>query len=566
MASREGLVAGPCTEATRVTDLRERAETMEAERTVADVVAARLWRAGCRHAFGIPGGEVVVLIDALVRAGIRFHLVRHETAGGFMAEGTYYASGAPAVLVATLGPGVANAVNAIANASQERVPMLFLTGCVDEDIAAGYTHQVFDHQAVLAPLVKGTFRLAPRSAPILVDKAIRVACAERPGPVHLELPVALAKSPSSPAVSTPTPALGRPTEPALAAAAEKVADSERPLILAGFDAVRADAHEPIRRLSRALDAPVVTTYKGKGLVDESDRSSLGAAGLSPAADRLIQPLVASADAVVLAGYDPIEMRQPWRDPFDEAAAVVDLTPVIPDHYVHRATDVLVGDVAASVTALSEAVESRPRIGRWPDGQPESVRRALGDLFADREEEWGPRAVCSVLADAIPADAYLSVDTGAHRILLSQVWRTSGPNRLLQSSGLASMGPAVPYAVGAKLADPDRVSVAVVGDGGLEMILGELATLRDLELAVPIVVFDDRALALIEIKQRRAGLPAQGVLSGGTDFVSVAQAMGGAAWVAEDRRTLRTALDESLNATRFSLIHCVLPRAAYDRWL
>ncbi len=119
--------------------------------TGADIIAGKLHAAGCRHAFGIPGGEVLALMQALDEAGLNFVLVKHENAGGFMAEGGWHADGAPGVLLATLGPGAANAVNVVANAWQDRVPLIFLTGCVDHGEAESYTHQVFDHQQLLRP-------------------------------------------------------------------------------------------------------------------------------------------------------------------------------------------------------------------------------------------------------------------------------------------------------------------------------------------------------------------------------------------------------------------------------
>ena len=111
----------------------------------ADIIARRLAEAGCRHAFGIPGGEVLTLIDALELAGIEFRLARHENAAGFMAEGTHHMTGAPGILVATVGPGAANALNVAANALQDRVPLIILTGRVDAAEAITYNHQVFDH-------------------------------------------------------------------------------------------------------------------------------------------------------------------------------------------------------------------------------------------------------------------------------------------------------------------------------------------------------------------------------------------------------------------------------------
>ncbi len=536
--------------------------------TVADVVARRLAEAGCRHAFGVPGGEVVHLIDALERAGIRFCLVRHETPGGVMAEGTFYRSGAPGVLVATVGPGVANAVNAVANAQQERVPLVLLTGCVHRDVAATYTHQVFDHRAVLAPLVKGTFELTSASASVDLDRALQLAQQGRPGPVHLDLPVSVATSPSTaPEVSVAAPATAAPIPDALLPAADALRSAERPLILAGLDVVVSGASEELRALARTVAAPVLTTYKAKGVFDERDPLSLGAAGLSPDADELLLPVVAEADVVLLAGYDPIEMRQPWCRPFGARATVIEVGLEPNLHYVHGAGTVLVGDlkrVLMGLQGLVETHDSGPRGGvLWE--QAARAKAALSRRFASGGA-WSPVAICEVAQRVLPPDAIVTVDTGAHRIVLSQVWRSHQPGTLLQSSALATMGAAVPLAVGALLAEPGRTTVAFVGDGGLEMVLGELATVRDLGLALPIVIFDDRSLALIELKQRRLGLPELGVNSGGTDFAAVGRALGGYGEVASGEEELAEHLGRALVADRFTLIHCPIPRGAYDTLL
>ncbi|MEM1400990.1 MAG: thiamine pyrophosphate-binding protein, partial [Pseudomonadota bacterium] len=160
--------------------------------TAAQIIAKRLYEAGCRHAFGMPGGEVLTMMDALAGAGLEFTLVKHENSGGFMAEGTWHATGAPGILLATIGPGAANAFNVIANAEQDRVPLIFITGCIDPADAATYTHQIFDHQAVFAPVTKASIKMADGAVDILIDKALAIATEGRPGPVHIDLPIALA--------------------------------------------------------------------------------------------------------------------------------------------------------------------------------------------------------------------------------------------------------------------------------------------------------------------------------------------------------------------------------------
>ena len=159
----------------------------------ADIVGQALARAGATHAFGIPGGEVLALLQGLAGAGLRFVLVKHENSGGFMAEGLWHMTGALPVLVATLGPGVANAVNVVANAMLDRVPLIFLTGCVDASEAETYTHQVFDHQAMLRPVVKATIRLAAGAVGAGIARAIAIATSGQPGPVHVDVPIGVAE-------------------------------------------------------------------------------------------------------------------------------------------------------------------------------------------------------------------------------------------------------------------------------------------------------------------------------------------------------------------------------------
>ncbi|MCB2102121.1 MAG: thiamine pyrophosphate-binding protein, partial [Rhodobacterales bacterium] len=160
--------------------------------TAAAIIAQRLALAGCRHAFGVPGGEVLTLIDALAGAGITFHLTRHENAAGFMAEGTWQATGAPGILVATLGPGVTNGLTAVANALQERVPLIVLTGRIGAGAEQGFTHQIIDHGAVMGPLVKASFTAAAGTVDLCIDKALAIATDGQPGPVHIDLPLTLA--------------------------------------------------------------------------------------------------------------------------------------------------------------------------------------------------------------------------------------------------------------------------------------------------------------------------------------------------------------------------------------
>jgi acetolactate synthase-1/2/3 large subunit len=530
--------------------------------SAAQILAGRLYGAGCRHAFGIPGGEVIMVMEALAEAGLRFELTKHENAAGFLAEGTHHVTGAPGVLLATLGPGVANAVNVVANAEQDRVPLVFITGCVDPAEAPGYTHQVFDHGALLGPITKASFLLSDGAVALQVDKALAIATDGRPGPVHLDMPIGLAareQPEAAPAPVPPAPAAPAPG-PALEAAREALARARRPLMVAGLEVLVQGAEAAVAGLARDFRIPLITTYKAKGVLPESDPLALGGAGLSPLADRHLMPLVETADLILLAGYDPIEMRQGWREPWDPAVTKVIEFSAAPNHHgMHRATLGFHGDIGAGLGALRAGLAPGES---WSNGAPAEARQALDAAFR-ADEDWGPAAVADEVRRHLPDDAIATVDSGAHRILLSQVWRCPRPRTLLQSTGLCTMGCALPLAIGAKLAAPERPVVAFTGDAGLEMVLGELATLRDLELPLVVVVFIDASLALIELKQRKAGLENLGVDFGATDFPAVARALGGTGVTVRDRTALAEALRAGLAAEGFTLIAAEIGRQAYD---
>lgn len=524
----------------------------------ADIIAKKLVDAGCKTAFGIPGGEVLTLLDSLRSAGIDFVLVKHENAGGFMAEGAWHATGAPGILVATLGPGVANAVNVVANAMQDRVPLLFITGCVDGAEAETYTHQVFDHQQVLRPIVKASLRAHEGAIGAMMDKAIAIATSGQPGPVHIDLPIAVAQSETETAYLPflPLAKSGLPPQALLDAVKARISAAKKPVAIAGVDALNEGAD--IASFCKRLNIPLIASYKAKGMLDERDPLSLGGAGLSPESDRIFMPLLEEADLVLLLGYDPIEMRVGWRDPWPTEKAV-EVTSVPRTHGMHRAATVLMGDVAATVAALAEAVPGT----YWADGGFARARTALREMFSARGDRFGPEHVFAALREAAPAETVITADSGAHRILLSQMWECFAPRTMLQSSALCTMGCAVPLAAGYKHENRDTPVVAFVGDAGFEMMMGDLSTMRDMKTPVIICVLVDESLGLIELKQRAMQLPNSAVDFSGTDFPLVARGFGGhGVWI-DDVETLKTEFEAALARDTFTVLCPRIGRRAYD---
>ncbi len=529
--------------------------------TSAYIIAKYLVNAGVKHAYGIPGGEVVAIIDALRQNGIKFTLVKHENAGGFMAEGAFHASGAPAVLVATLGPGVANAINFIVNAHQDRVPVIFLTGCVDEKEAMSYTHQVFDHQALMKPITKATLKVADGAVEETIDKAISIAMDEPQGPVHVDIPVSLATAIQAERrpIKRCKPQYGVLDASTLQTTLAQINRAKKPIAIAGVGVLQQRAESQLSSFLRTHNIPLITTYKAKGILPEDHALSLGATGLSPKSESILLPLVEQADLVLLFGYDPIEMRAGWRNVWGENATVLEFSTLINTHYMHQSSHHFYCDLKTTLPLLQDGIALELP---WPKGEIQTTRLAIQEAFS-ATADWGPHAIIKTAMATLPENTVATADTGAHRILLSQIWICKQPRTLLQSSALCTMGVAAPMALGYKTIIPDVPVVAFTGDAGMEMVLGDLATIRDAKLPIIIIVFVDESLALIEMKQRAMKFENTGVDFEPTDFVSIGRAYGfHSEWV-EDAQNLETELNSALKRKNTSLLACRFSRQAYD---
>ncbi|NOD92051.1 thiamine pyrophosphate-binding protein [Ruegeria sp. HKCCD4884] len=528
----------------------------------ADLLAQRLYEAGCRHAFGMPGGEVLTLVDALEKAGITFHLTKHENSAGFMAEAVHHRDGAPAILVATLGPGAMNGINVVANALQDRVPMIVLTGCVDADEALTYTHQVMDHAQVYRSITKGTLTLTAKGADIVADKAVSLANQPRPGPVHIDVPISVADTPVT-GVKRRRLAKIAPVSPGgecLEKARRWVAEAERPVAIVGVDVLYDDSRSVVQAFLEHFGIPFVTTYKAKGVVPEDHPLCLGGAGLSPLADKHLVPLIEQSDLVLCLGYDPIEMRPGWREIWDPAdKRVIDISAVVNDHYMHQAGLNLVADTGETLEAIAKG---NPARATWPAGEPSKVKAALAKAFPN-DEDWGPAAVIAETRAVLPPETLATADSGAHRILLSQMWNCSEERGLIQSSALCTMGCAVPMAIGLKLAEPQRPVISFSGDAGFLMVAGELSTAAEMGGNPIFLVFVDASLALIELKQRQRQMGNKGVDFGHHDFAAMGRAFGGHGHTVRNRAELRSALEAAVKADTFTVIAAEIERGGYD---
>ena len=529
-----------------------------------EIIAAALKERGVTHAFGIPGGEVLELLDAFRRAGIEFVLTKQELGAGMMADAVFQLTGKPGVLVATLGPGITNTTTAVAHALLDRSAVVVLTGEIATSLKAVYTHQIIDQDLMMRPLVKWSTTLQSKGAFEQVRKALDIAETPLPGPVHLNLPtdVAVAEQPDGRAFEASRQIPSAPQRETLQSITGWLESAKKPVALVGLGVQVEGAHRELRTFLEQWRVPFIATYKAKGVVPEDHELCIGATGLSPTVDKIHMTGLDEADMVLTIGFDPVELRSDWMQPWDEHKRTVNIDLVPNTHRVYRSRIDYTGSIGGCLGALSSVRPSRiPE--RWPAEELERHRERVREAIAHQPKRgMGPYQVASTLRRVFPRETIATVDTGSHRILINHVWQSYEPRRLLQSNGLGSMGYALPAAIAAKLLFPQRPVLAMMGEAGLDMVIGEMALLQKHKLAPVIVVFRDDTLSLIKLKQERMGLPEVGVRTGSPDYAMLAQAYGGRGVVVEDTASLERAAHAALQADTFTLIEARIDPAEY----
>jgi len=530
-----------------------------------EIVAQALKEAGVRHAFGIPGGEVLELLEAFRKAGIKFILTKQELGAGFMADAAYQLTGKPGVLVATLGPGITNTTTAVAQALLDRSAVMVITGEIATSLKAVYTHQIIDHESLMRPIVKWTTNIAPQGAYIQVRKGIAIAKAPMPGPVHFNVPTDVAGAEQAEGQRfVPQQVTAVPASRDLAPVLSWLKEAKKPLAFIGVGVQLDGAEAELKKFAEKWRVPCITTYKAKGVIAEDHALALGGTGLSPVVDKIHMAQVRNADLILTIGFDPVELRSDWMSPWDEKKRTVNIDLVPNNHHVFRSSIEYAGSVAGGLRMLAAAAPSTaPR--RWTDAELDKYRATIRDAIAFKPARGiGPYQVASTLRQVFPRDTIATIDTGSHRILINHVWQSYEPRRLLQSNGLGSMGYALPAAIAAKLMFPKRPVLAMMGEAGLDMVIGEMSLLDEHKLPIVMVVFRDDTLSLIKLKQERMKLPETGVVTGSPDYALLAKAYGGNGVVATTIPELKKAAQSALKSSRFTLIEARIDPAEYRK--
>ena len=541
----------------------------------ADIIAATLHAYGVRHAFGIPGNDVLELIRACEEHNIRFTLAKSEPAAAFMADAVYQVSGQPAVLITALGPGVANAVSGIAGALMERSAVIVLGGEMPSNRQDVYNHQVFDHCALLQPVTKYAAELNPQRAGQQVAKALDIALSYPPGPVYLNCPADASRQPAdkTPAFRPGLAQGGQLSSENILQLEQRLAAAQRPLALIGRGALYDSVAGPLQNFIERWDMPFLATYKAKGIVSDYAPQCLGSMGLSPVIDTLNSKLIKQADCLALIGFDPIELRDAWLDAWPEDKPCLSLDWGLLNHRIFPVGEQYFGELPVLLEQLTPAT-STP--SRWPELDLAQHRTQIQYLTRAREPSANPSANPSAGPSAsispaalfhtidrkIESDWLLTIDVGAHRILANHIIRCHQPGQLIQSNGLGCMGYAIPAAIGAHLAEPDKPIVALLGDGCALMSLGELALAAELDAPIIIIVLNDNRLALIDLKQNKLQMERRAVEFRSPRFDQLAEGFGAVGVAADTLADFTAALEQALATRQLTIIDAKIDPAEY----
>lgn len=450
--------------------------------------------AGVDLVIGLPGTQTLPLDRTVVERGeLRYVMARHETAIPHIAWGYHEAGGGIAATLVVPGPGDTNAMHGLKNAYNDCVPILHLSAEVNpEDRGKNPIHEI-ERDTVDNAVKANYFVERGRAVRATVDRAVAAARSPPMGPVRVGVPNRILADEVDAAAASVDPESSRfDTEEAYATAADALAAADRPVVYVGGGARRSDgASEAVSALVDAVGAPVVTSYKGKGVFPEDRPEWVGTTGSHlPTGGRAV---LAAADVVVALGtdFDGVTTDH-WELPMGETLVHVNINPEVFD--VAYEADVAIADDVAH--AAYELVARSEGVGGWEGAEVgtavrEEYRTALHDqgLLDDSAPATTP-AVLDAVHTAVPEETVIVTDVGGFRLWAFQTFPAMGSDRYVTAGSWAGMGVGLPGAIGAALANPDTPIVCLTGDGGLLMCLQELHTAADELLDITVVVFDN----------------------------------------------------------------------------
>ena len=529
----------------------------------AQALIESLLREGVTHMFGYAGATICPAVDALKEhPEIEYTLVRTEQNAGHMASGYARISGKVGVCMVTSGPGATNLITGIATAYMDSIPMVAITGQVPSHLLGRDIFQEVDITGAVAPFSKHSYLVKnANDIPRVIKEAFHIASTGRPGPVLIDIPIDVQEQhlrsfhyPEQVDIRGYKPSV-KGNDLQIKRVVEAIARSRQPLICAGGGVWLADARAELLELAESCAIPVVKTMMGIGLIPTDHPLNMGMIGAH--GNHCANQALARADLLIMVGtraadravVDPREIQRRM------ATIHIDVDPAEIGKNMQAAVP-LVGDVKVILQQILERGAPVTDSSAWLEQLKDYRKAELQRTFPQREDYVFPGTVMRKLGRKLDEDAVVCVDVGQNQIFACK-YLPQKQGRLLTSGGLGTMGYALPAAIGAKVAAPEKQTVVVCGDGSFQMAMNELSAIRCADMDVKIVLLRNHMLGLVH--QIQCSAPYHGpfgvALDGSPDFETIAAAYGIPSLLANEEEKLDVVLVQLLKTTGCCLLIC-----------
>ncbi|MBI5869620.1 MAG: biosynthetic-type acetolactate synthase large subunit [Actinobacteria bacterium] len=524
-----------------------------------EAIIESLKAAGVEVVFGLPGGMVIPLYDALYDSDLKHFLVRHEQGAAHMADGYARATGKVGVCIATSGPGATNLVTGIANAYMDSTPMVAITGQARSDLIGTDAFQEADITGITEPIVKHSYLIKnPKDIPRIFKEAFYIASTGRPGPVLIDIPadMQLADIDYKPAGKINLPGY-KPTlkghKKQIISAAKAIAAAEKPVFYAGGGIITAGAEKELLAIAKLMKIPVTTTLMGLGCFPEDNDLSLGMLGMHGTgyanyavthSDLLIGVGARFDDRVT--GKLATFARHAKKIHIDMDPAEISKNVAIDIPIVGDAKDVLAGILAE----LKKMKREPKKTAAWTD-QVIAWKKKHPLHYKDEKGSIMPQYVIEEINRITKSEAILCTDVGQHQMWSALFYKHIKPRHWVSSGGLGTMGFGFPAAIGAKVGCPDKTVIDVAGDGSFQMNIQELATAVCYNIPVVVCILNNGFLGMVRQWQELFWNKrySETVIACQPDFAAVAEAYGALGITIDNKKDVGDAIRTAIKSKR-----------------
>ncbi len=525
---------------------------MEKIKNTAQVLVACLEVHGVQYIFGVPGEENLTFLEAIRNSKIKFITTRHEQAAAFMASSFGRMTGKVGVALSTLGPGATNLLTGVAYAQLGGFPLLLITGQKAIKKSKQGKFQIVDIVAMMKPVTKYSATVTDgNKVSEMVHEALTLAESERMGAVHLELPEDIAQEACN-ASPLPISKINYPlaSEKDIAIALKEIENAKHPIIILGRGVNKHSVQKELTQFIKKTSIPFLSTQMGKGVGDESSKLYIGTTALS--AGEYVHQALAKADVIIVIGHDVIE-----KPPFILNSKIIHINYFSSrTHDVYEPTHEVVGDIAHTLSEFTKKIKVN---STWDFSlflkARESFKKDVGVFAESKDFPLRPERIVSDIQKILPRDGMLALDNGMYKLYFARQFVTTHQNGILLDNTLATMGAGLPSGIALKVLYPNKKVIAVVGDGGLMMSLGDLETAVRLKIDLVVLVLDDSGYGMIRWKQGDMKLSPFALSFNNPNFITLAASFGAKGHKVDKAEDFASILQKALDSKGVHIIAC-----------